>query len=114
MGKTVNQIADAIERKIEERMTVAIGAMETLEKLNTTPEDFKSACRLFETNCFISTYLRHIRSVVKKADIKTAENIMRYHAYSQRIKGNLEDGESVSGGQAAIAHILDEIIAEFF
>lgn len=39
---------------------------------------------------------------------------MRYHAYSQRIKGNLEDGESVSGGQAAIAHILDEIIADFF
>ncbi len=49
----INAILDAISQDIAEREKVANSAMQTLEKLNTTPEEFKEANLRYGLNSYV-------------------------------------------------------------
>ena len=109
-------IIETITKDIAEREKVAERAMQTLEQMNTSAEDYKRACQQFSLNSFVSGYLRHIKDSVEKSDLKTSENLIRFHSYHQYTKGLLtDDNERALGvGQTAIAIILDGYIERFF
>lgn len=110
----INAILDAISQDIAEREGVANSAMNTLEKLNATPEEFKEANIRYGLNSYVINYLNRIKAVVMERDIKKAENLIRCHAYYQYSKGNLDDGSTISVAQAAVAVTLDGYIDRFF
>lgn len=110
----INALLDAISQDIVERENVANLAMQTLEKLNATPVDFKEANFRYGLNAFVINYLNRIKAVVMERDIKKAENLIRYHAYYQHSKGNLDDGSTISVAQAAVAVTLNDYVARFF
>lgn len=107
-------ILDAISRDIAKHENVANLAMQTLEKLNATPEEYKEANLRYGLNAFVINYLNRIKAVVMARDIKKAENLIRYHAYYQHAKGNLDDGSAISVAQATVAVTLDGYVARFF
>lgn len=110
----IDAILDAISQDITERESIVEKAMLTLEQLKTSKEDYKMACRVLSYNWFAIGYLKHIKNGVETRDIKSAENIIRFHAYKQHTVGTLDDGQDVSVGQAYIATTLDRYVAEFF
>ncbi len=110
----IDAILDAISQDIAEREKVADEAMLTMEQMNTSPDDYKSACLQFSANWFVVGYLKRIKCVVECRDIKSTENIIRFHSYYQHHKGNLDDGRDISLGQAALAVILDGYVEKFF
>lgn len=110
----INAILDAISQDIAERESVANSAMQTLEKLSATPEEFKEANLRYDLNSYVINYLNHIKEVVMERDIQKAENIIRYHSYYQHTKGNLDDGSTISVAQAAVAVTLDDYVTRFF
>lgn len=110
----INAVIDAINQDIAQHKDVAKHAMLVLEQMNVSEEDYKEANLCFGLNQFMIGYLSHIKDTLAGADIKTTENLIRYHAYYQRTKGNLTDGSNISIGQAAVATILDGYIAKFF
>lgn len=110
----INALLDTICQDIAERENVANSAMNIIEKLNVTPEDFKEANLRYSLNTYVINYLNRIKAVVMEQDIKKAENLIRYHAYYQHTKGNLDDGSTISVAQAAVAVTLDGYVARFF
>lgn len=110
----INALLDAISQDITERENVANSAMNTLEKLNATPEEFKEANIRYGLNSYVINYLNRIKAAVMERDIKKAENIIRYHSYYQQTKGNLDDGSTISVAQAAVAVTLNGYVARFF
>lgn len=110
----IDAILDAIRQDIAERETVAEQAMHTLEKMNTSPEDYKVANLQFEANTYVASYLKRILEVVKERDIKKAENIIRFHHYQQHKIGALNDNRYISLGQATIAVTLGKYVERFF
>lgn len=110
----INALLDAICQDITERENVANSAMNTLEKLNATPEEFKEANIRYGLNSYVINYLNRIKAAVMERDIKKAENIIRYHSYYQHTKGNLDDGSTISVAQAAVAVTLNGYVARFF
>ncbi len=110
----INAILDAISQDIAEHESVANSAMNTLEKLNATPEEFKEANIRYGFNSYVINYLNRIKAAVMERDIKKAENIIRCHSYYQHAKGNLNDGSAISFAQAAVAVTLDGYVARFF
>lgn len=110
----INALLDAISQDIAKHENVANSAMQTLEKLNATPEEFKEANLRYGLNAFVINYLNRIKAVVMERDIKKAENLIRYHAYYQYSKGNLDDGSTISVAQAAVAETLGGYVARFF
>ncbi len=110
----IDAILDAISQDIAERERMANEAMHTLEMFNTTTEGYKRACLQFGANWFVAGYLKRIKEEVMKRELKTAENVIRFHAYQQHTKGNIDDGQDISLGQAAVAVILDGYIEQFF
>ena len=110
----INAVIDAINQDIAQHKDVAKHAMLVLEQMNVSEEDYKEANLCFGLNQFMIGYLSHIKDTLAGADIKTTENLIRYHAYYQRTKGNLTDGSNISIGQAAVATILDGYVTKFF
>ena len=110
----IDALLEAINKDIAEREEIAASAMLTLEQMNTSPKDYEDACHQFGANLFVAGYLRHIKDVVETRDIKSAENIIRFHAYHQETKGAMDDGRDVSLGQAAVTVILKKYVDEFF
>lgn len=110
----INAILDAISQDIAEHESVAYSAINTLEKLNAAPEEFKEANIRYCFNSYVINYLNRIKAVVMERDIKKAENLIRCHAYYQHSKGNLDDGTTISVAQTAVVTILDNYIARFF
>lgn len=110
----INALLDAISQDIVEREKATNSVMQTLEKINTTPEEFKQANLRYFLNSFVINYLNRIKAVVMERDFKKAENLIRYHAYYQRAKGNLNDGSTIAVAQTAVVTILDNYVARFF
>lgn len=110
----INALLDAISQDIAKYENVANSAMQTLEKLNATPEEFKEANLRYGLNAFVIGYLYRIKAVVMERDIKKAENLIRYHAYQQHTKGALDDHRDISLGQATVAVILGGYVERFF
>ena len=110
----LNTILETISQDIAECKEVAKHAMLVLEQMNVSKKDYKEANLCFGLNQFMIGYLSHIKDTLAGADIKTTENLIRYHAYYQRTKGNLTDGSNISIGQAAVATILDGYVTKFF
>ena len=69
---------------------------------DVTPEEFKETNLRYGLNAFVINYLNRIKAVVMERDIKKAENIIRYHAYYQHSKGNLDDGSTISVGRCCV------------
>lgn len=110
----IDAILDAISQDIAEREKMADNAMNTLEKINTTLEEYKDANFQLGANVFVIHYLNRIKEAVMERDIKKSENIIRFHSYYQHHKGNLYDGRDISLGQAALAVTLDGYVERFF
>jgi len=110
----IDAILEVINKDIKEREQVADSAMLTLEHMNATAEDYKNANRQLMANSYVVAYLKHIKGVAECRDIKSTENIIRFHTYYQHTKGNLDDGQDVSVGQATVAVILDGYVKKFF
>lgn len=112
--KIIDSVICAIDSDINDHQNTAWAAMNTLEKFNATPEEFKKANITFALNSYVVNYLNRIKSVVMERDLKKAENIIRYHSFNQHAKGNLDDGSTISVAQATVAVILSYYIANFF
>lgn len=110
----INAVIDAINHDIAGYKEVAKHAMAVLEHMNVTEEEYKEANLCFGLNQFMIGYLTHVKDTITGADIKSVENLIRFHAYHQHTKGNLTDGSNLSIGQAAVATALDGYIAKFF
>lgn len=110
----LNAVLDAINQDIAQRNDVAKHAMLVLEHMNVTENDYKEANLCFGLNQFVVGYLTHIKGTITGTDVKSAENLIRFHAYYQHTKGNLTDGSNISIGQATVATILDGYVTKFF
>ena len=110
----VDAILDAISQAIVDGEKMADNAMNSLENMNTTLEEYKDANLQLGANVFVIHYLNRIKEAVMERDIKKAENIIRFHSYYQHHKGNLDDGRDISLGQAALAVTLDGYVERFF
>lgn len=110
----IDAILDAISQDIAICEKTANRAMNTLERINTTPEEYKDANLQLGANAFAARYLDRVREVVKERDIKKAENVIRFHFYYQHHKGNLDDHRDISLGQSAVAVILGGYVDRFF
>lgn len=110
----LNAILDVINQDIAERTDVAKHAMLVLEHMNVTEEDYKEANLCFGINQFVIGFLTYIKGTITGTDIKSAENLIRFHAYYQHTKGNLTDGSNISIAQAAVATLLDGYVDKFF
>lgn len=111
---TMNALYGAIDADIAKHEGKAKDAMLTLESMRVSAIDYKDACRKFMYNHFITNYLKRVREVVETGDVKSSENLIRFHAHYQRRKGNLADDSEVSVAQTALACILDGYINRFF
>ena len=107
-------VLDAINQDIMQHRNVAKNAMLVLEHMNVTEEEYKEANLCFGQNQFIVGYLTHIKETIAGTDIKSVENLIRFHANYQHTKGNLTDGSNISIGQAAVATLLGNYITKFF
>lgn len=114
METKLNSIIEAISSDIATHEKLADNAMLTLEQMNVSPEDYKKANICFCLNSCVARYLGHIKSAIEKSDIKSVENLIRFHSYYQHIKGDLQDNKVTTTAQAAVAVALDGYIARFF
>lgn len=109
---------EAITKELNEHISYYTSlteeAMLTLEHMKASAREYKEANRAFAMRTFVSSYLTRIKGVVETRDIKSAENIIRYHSYYQHTKGNLGDGSDIAVAQSTVAVILDGIIAKYF
>lgn len=110
----INAVIEAISQDIAQHKDVAKHAMLVLEQMNVSEKDYKEANLCFGLNQFMVGYLTHIKDTITGTDIKTAENLIRFHSYHQHTKGNLTDGKDLTIGQATIAILLDGYIERFF
>lgn len=112
----LNAVLEAINKDIAQHRDVAKHAMLVLEHMNVTvtDEEYKEANLCFGLNQFIVGYLTHIKETIAGMDIKSVENLIRFHAYNQHTKGNITDGSNISIGQAAVATLLGGYITKFF
>ena len=115
MDTTVNNLIDAINKDIREHKEVADKAMEQMEMMNCPSEAYKEENLRFSLNQYIIGFLRNLRSRIfenKTADF--AERLIRFHAYTQRKKGNMADGSDISIAQSTVTVTLDAYISTFF
>lgn len=110
----IDAIINAVSQEIEAHEKAANDAMGTLEKVNSSPEEYRNASILFGLNSYVANYLKRIKDVVMERDIKKAENVIRFHSYYQHTKGSLSDGNMLSACQAAVMATLDSYISRFF
>lgn len=110
----IDVILNAIREDIAILEILAEDAMNTIENLNATPEEFKQANLVYGFSSYGINYLNRIKAVVMEGDIKKAENIIRYHSHYQYTKGNLDDGSVISVSQMTVTATLEEYIERFF
>lgn len=108
-------ILDAISLDIADHEKRAEAAFSTLEMMNADSEDFKKANWQFCLNNYVATYLRKFKKmIIDNEPLNTIEKRMRFHAYSQRSKGELNDKQEISVAQATVALRLESYIAIYF
>ncbi len=108
-------VLNAIQEEIDENAKTAREAMLTIETMRTNVEEFKNACRTFMVATFVMAYLDRIKGIAETGDIKSTENIIRYHAYYQGEKGGIIlNYDDLSLAQVAIIKILNGLINRFF
>lgn len=111
----INAILDAIGHDIETHENLIETAFVTLEKMNISNEEYKAANRQLGLSAYIAGYLRNlIELTVAKEPLKTIENRMRFHAHSQRTKGELDDDQEISEAQKIVAVLLEGYVQKFF
>lgn len=111
----INAILDAIGQDIETHENLIEAAFATLEKMNISNEEYKAANRQLGLSAYIAGYLRNlIELTVAKEPLKTIENRMRFHAHSQRTKGELDDDQEISEAQKIVAVLLEGYVQKFF
>lgn len=117
MNTTENKISaiiSAITEDIDRHEKKANDAMLTLEQMNTSVETFRETCRTFSRNIFVVGYLKRIKKRIEHCDLKSAENLIRFHAHYQRTKGHINDGSGVSLGQRTVMMYLENYTEQFF
>lgn len=115
MPKTENiieAILDAISQDIAEQEKAGQEAMKVLEMANTTQEEYIRANIKYGVSIYVSRYLGHIKSCIRKNN--DAKSIIRFHAYQQNTKGQIDDGSDISVGRQTVAKILDSYAERFF
>jgi|GEM_PF-2345424 hypothetical protein len=110
----IDAILDAIRKDIAEREAVADQAMHILEKMKPSAEEYKEANLQFGANVYVAHYLKRIQEIIKKRDIKKAENIIRFHHYQQHAIGALDSHRDISLGRVTVAVILGGYVERFF
>ena len=112
----IDEILDAISQDIRKQEKASQEAMEVLETLNTSKEDYKKANQKFGTSVYVAGYLGHILEDIKRdKDIMNAKLLIDYHSYIQRDKANRADGpDDISAGQKEVASILKGYFNRFF
>ncbi|WP_295729733.1 hypothetical protein [uncultured Muribaculum sp.] len=112
----LDDIRAAFEHDINDHVNRAEKAFAKLEKMNISPEEYKQANWQFGLNCYVAGYLRKINgfTVDSGEPLKRMEGHIRFHAYQQRTKGNLDDKQEISVAQAAVAVTLEGYVAKFF
>ena len=112
----IDAILDAISQDIKKQEMASQEAMEVLETLNTSYEDYKKANQKFGTSVYVAGYLGHILEDIKRdKDIMNAKLLIDYHSYIQRDKANRADGpDDISAGQKEVASILKGYFNRFF
>ncbi len=111
---TIRNLVDDLSKDIREREENTAAAIGSMERMGITPDDYKRANQQLGANAFVATFLTYIRREVENADAKGAENLLRFHSYTQRAKGRLDDQSITALGQAAVAVILDGYIEKYF
>lgn len=111
----INAILDAIGQDIEIHENLIETAFATLEKMTISDEEYNAANRQLGLSAYIAGYLRNlIELTVAKEPLKTIENRMRFHAHSQRTKGELDDDQEISEAQKIVAVLLEGYVQKFF
>lgn len=118
MNAKFTQIIEAITADITSAEQITSDAMLTLEQMNTSHMEYKAAFRRFIINTSVTRYLIHIKRAIEKSDVKTAENLIRFHAYYQHTKGGDENDPDPKDITAAVREVivavLQQYIADFF
>lgn len=107
------RLLDAIERDITTHELEADKAMTKLEDMKATSEEYKKANLRFSRHNFVASYLRRLSNQIE-VEPQSAENIIRFHAHYQHVKGCLNDGSDISKAQANIAFTLEGYVERFF
>lgn len=112
----LDAIRAAFEQDIKTHANLAEEAFAKLEKMNLSPEEYKNANLTFGLNNYVAGYLRKLKEITIDSGepIKRIESRIRFHAYQQHIKGNLDDKQMISVAQAAVVVTLDGYVAKFF
>lgn len=110
---------DAVLHVINEALTEHKGkvnkAMQILECMNTKQEEYKNACSTLMISSFVVSYLSRIKAVAETRDIKSTENLIRFHSYYQTNKGAIViNFDDTSSAQYIVLTILNGIIERFF
>ena len=89
MKAQLNDILEALSESIAEHEAIAASAMNDLEKLNPTVDEYRTANHRFGASVYVAAYLNSIKAdAEKRQDIKQLENRIRFHAHQQEAKSD--------------------------
>lgn len=112
MKAQLNDILEALTESIAEHEAIAKAAMNDLEKLNPSVDEYRAANHKFGASVYVASYLNSIKTdAEKRQDIKQLENRIRFHAYQQTAKS---DNFYPTAGQTALGAILNGYVQRFF
>lgn len=112
MKAQLNDILEALSESIAEQEAIACSAMNDLEKLNPSVDEYTTANHKFGASAFVAAYLNRIKAEAEKQqDIKRLENRIRFHAHQQLYKSDIIHP---TAGQTALSAILKEYVQRFF
>ena len=112
MKAQLNDILEALSESIAEHEAIAASAMNDLEKLNPTVDEYRTANHRFGASVYVAAYLNSIKAdAEKRQDIKQLENRIRFHAHQQGAKS---DSFYPTAGQTALGAILNRYVQCFF
>ncbi len=87
-------------------------AMEVLEMMNPTADEYRRATADVMRCAYVAVYLGHIMDAADTGDYKKTENMIRFHAYQLRTKGTPEDTGDIPAAQRELAGLLDRIVKQ--
>lgn len=110
----ISSISGAITAAIVEHTQKASEAMKTLELMSITPEKYREASESLAHHTYANAYLARVQEIVETGDIKKIENVIRFHYYQLREKGDIDNADEISKAQLEIAGLLDCLVIRFF
>lgn len=116
-GSITDEIADGLESHINECHQAVENAISTMERVFATPEEYKEADKQFATNSYIARFLGHVLSTIRvigNNDVKTAENTLRFHAHSLRVKASIGDADDFAAARQTVVTILEGYVEKYF